>query len=139
MSPCNLDRAPYGEFLKEKRRRLIAVSEAEHARIKAKLEYNLIDIDEEIRQFETAAADQRPSVEDLSRATQAVQALEAQIESLDQMSNQPGIGDIMRPLIEGMLRPLLTTQLEAAEKYRTRIQTALEETPQEAGSNGTHD
>jgi hypothetical protein len=135
MSPSSTARSEYSDYLKEKRRRLIALSEAEQARSKAKLEYNLIDIDEEIRQFETNPPPHGlPTVEDLTRASKHVQNLETQIESLDQMVNQPGIGESMRPLIEGMLRPMFVSQLETATEYRTRVQNALEETPQEAGN-----
>lgn len=141
MSPKQ-DRADYGKYLQEKRRRMQVYFEADQARIKAKFELNIIDVEEEIRQFETAPPSPsygRPTVEDLTRATKAVQNLESQLEALETMGQTPGIGDAMKPLIEGMLRPMLVTHLESAEQYRTHIQAALEETPEEIAANGTHD
>ncbi len=126
MSP-NQDRTDYRKYLEEKRRRMQVYFDADQARSKAKFELNIIDVEEEIRQFDTAPpgpAYSRPSVEDLTRATKQVQALESQLEAIEHMITEPGIGEAMRPLIEGIMRPMITAQLESAEDYRTRIQPA---------------
>lgn len=125
----NPQRMEYVEYLQEKRRTLIAIRAAKIALAEAECDSDLVDMDEQIRQTERSPASppRELTVEELTRATKAVQQLESQLESLDVMVREPGLGEALRPLIEGMMRPMLAGQLEHAESYRSRIQAELEE------------
>ncbi len=128
MSP---KRDGYMEYLQLKRTSLVAICDAKQALADAECNSDLIDIDEQLRQCAAhPGPGAKPTVDELSRATKTVQQLESQIESLDTMTKDSGLGEAMRPLIDGMMRPMLATQLERAEEYRSEIQKALEETPQ---------
>ncbi len=68
-----------------------------------------------------------PSVEDLTKATDAVQNLELQLEKLESMDFNGPMGEFLGPLVDGMYGPMLQQQLTGAREHRDRIQKRMEE------------
>ena len=122
----------YIEHLREKKRRLDALCDAAKA-------YLAVELDREIeclakpaeapdmREFRYGPA---PSIESLTRAVEAVQALESQIEKLDMIDGTPA-AEYMGPLIDAMYRPMLQQQLDGAKRYRDDMQQRMEDAAKE--------
>ena len=132
MNVVPVDRDRYAEHLREKKRRLDALCDAAKA-------YLSVEIDDEIEALATAPPppDMRglsfgptPSIESLTRAVEAVQAIESQMEKLDMIDGTPA-AEYMGPLIDAMYRPMLQQQLDGAKRYRDDLQQRMEDAAKE--------
>lgn len=126
-----VSREKYREFLEEKRRRLHALCDAAKA-------YLCLETDQEIEELSKPeeAPDKRtfdpygpwsPKVEDLAKASEAVQNLESQLEKLEDLGDDPHVRQFMGPIVDGMYRPMIQQQLDGAREHRDRIQKRMEE------------
>lgn len=68
--------------------------------------------------------------EDLVQATADVQSYQEQLEQLESLAQSDSpIAEAMRPMINGMMVPMIRRQLHEAERYRDQLQRAIERAP----------
>lgn len=133
-------REMYREYLAEKRRRVIALCDAARDYLNSDTDHELAELEKPVEEYPDPVnfdpyGPWTPTVEELARASESVQNLETQIEKLESIPADGPAGEYLSPLINGMYRPMLETQLATAREYRDRIQKRMEDQAAEkAGS-----
>ena len=129
MEPVEIQRQSYLKYMQEKRALALSIGTMRTELADAEMQQELLDLDYQIGQANAAAPDPTDDFQDLAEATASCQQIEETLNGLDVFCSGE-MKEIVGPMVNGILRPMIQERLTRANARRDAIQKAIESTPQ---------